>query len=94
MRGEGTCAAVSCSTAAFRDWRSCTVLFQHGKAKRGFRRRTHRKPRFSSYPTMTKAWRLLGPNRKTAKWSSREAARSIPNRNITAKLVRSTSEKS
>src|SRR6266403_2811873 len=30
MRGEGTPAAVRRSTAAFRDWRSCTSLFHHG----------------------------------------------------------------
>jgi len=30
MRGEGTRAAVSRSTAAFRAWRSCTLLFHHG----------------------------------------------------------------
>src|SRR5713226_9145617 len=32
MRGEGTPAAVRCSTAAFRDGRSCTSLFHHGDA--------------------------------------------------------------
>jgi hypothetical protein len=29
MRGEGTAAAVRRSTAALREWRSCTNLFQH-----------------------------------------------------------------
>jgi hypothetical protein len=29
MRGDGTCADVSRSTAAFRAGRSCTVLFHH-----------------------------------------------------------------
>lgn len=40
------------------------------------------------------ARRRLGPKRKTAKWSSREAARSMPSRHMTAKLVRSTMENS
>ncbi len=44
--------------------------------------------------TMTNACRRFGPNRKTAKSSSNDAARSIPRRCITAKLVRSTKEKS
>src|SRR6266478_6262031 len=30
IRGEGTCAVVSCATAVFRAWRSCTLLFHHG----------------------------------------------------------------
>jgi hypothetical protein len=34
MRGEGAPADVRCSTAAFRDWRSCTSLFHHGDAER------------------------------------------------------------
>src|SRR5215468_5026740 len=32
MRGEGTFAAVRRPMAAFRAWRSCTVLFHHGCA--------------------------------------------------------------
>jgi hypothetical protein len=43
---------------------------------------------------IVKARRRLGPNRKIAKSSSREAARSMPSRSMTAKLVRSTMEKS
>jgi hypothetical protein len=31
MRGEGTRAAVSRSTAVFKTWRSCTILFHHGE---------------------------------------------------------------
>jgi hypothetical protein len=31
MRGEGICEEVSRSTAAFRDWRSCTSLFHQGR---------------------------------------------------------------
>jgi hypothetical protein len=34
MRGEGTCALISRSTAEFRAWRSCTVLFHHGDAEK------------------------------------------------------------
>src|SRR6266404_5356565 len=30
MRGEGTAADVRRSTAALREWRSCTSLFHHG----------------------------------------------------------------
>src|SRR5271169_2440802 len=33
MRGEGTRAEVSRSTAAFRPWRSCTIPFHHGDAE-------------------------------------------------------------
>src|ERR1017187_4234430 len=43
---------------------------------------------------MVKARRRLGPKRKMAKSASKDAARSIPRRRITAKLVRSTIEKS
>jgi hypothetical protein len=33
MRGEGTRAEVSRSTAEFKAWRSCTSLFHHGDTK-------------------------------------------------------------
>ena len=44
--------------------------------------------------TTVNAIRRFGPNRKIAKSSSKEAARSTPSRRMTAKLVRSTIEKS
>jgi len=33
MRGEGTCAVVSRSIAALRDWRSCTLYFTTNEGK-------------------------------------------------------------
>jgi hypothetical protein len=43
MRGEGTFALVSSSTAAFKAWRSCTSLFHHGDAEA--RKKTKERPK-------------------------------------------------
>jgi hypothetical protein len=48
----------------------------------------------NSHLTIVNARRRFGPKRKIVKSSSNDAARSIPSRRITAKLVRSTTEKS
>lgn len=43
MRGEGTRAAVSRSTAVFKTWRSCTILFHHGDIEKNEHERIEKK---------------------------------------------------
>ncbi len=43
MRGEGTRAAVSRSTAVFKTWRSCTILFHHGDIEKNEHERIDKK---------------------------------------------------
>src|SRR5271170_6159968 len=65
MRGEGTRAEVSRSTALFRAWRSCTTLFHHRdtEAQRKTKRQTKRELERHTGPESTAAPRTTNDER-------------------------------